>query len=993
MGKFAASRSFRERFNISRLAIAYPWLTLGFWIAVTVAGMLAFSSLKYALFPDITFPVVVVNATAPLTAALDTESQITQPLEKQLQSLPGLDEIRSTTYPGQTVVSLAFAVGTHLEAAQSQVNAAVKRLKLPAGATLQVVPLNLNEAAVVSYAITSPTQTLAQLVPIAQQQIVPAIAQLPGVLKVELLGIPSAPVPEPPATQAPATQAPATQAPTTQAPAINAAETHAAGTAVRFNGQDGLAMQVIKRGNANALEVASQVEKALHGRNFPGVTLTLAATQADYIREATQATIDALGLAIALSVLVIFPFLWSWQATLISALAIPTSLLGTFIVMAAFGFNLETITLLALALIIGIIVDDAIVDVENIARHLEAGESPRYAAIAATNEIGLTVTAATLTIVAVFLPVGLMDGVVGQFFKPFGITVSAAVIVSLLVARTLSPLLAVRWLKPRRSAPHPSPSFEKWAEKKTEKSPEKTRLWERFTSIYYSALEWALHHRRWVLSLAIFSLVLGIGLIPLIPKGFIPKLDRGDFNIRYTIPLSIDPRLMNRQPGGDAATPDGGSPPTTPPATPPATPSATPPATPSATPPENPLRDSLAVAKQLEDFVQRSPQVQTVFTIVGSRQGAPNQGTLYVKLKGDRTQSTTQLQDQFRQQLPKLPGVVTRIEDIQFVDTGDEQPLQITLQGQDLKALTQTAQAIKAHIQTLPGLVEIMATGDGRPPRPSQPSSSDLKPADLKPADLKPADPKPPDLEPSEIEHLDSQRVAYVRANLSQDAAIGDATDLAVTIAKTLLPPGIVIDLGGDSARIGDIFGSFGVTLALSVGCILVVLLLLFRNWADPLVIAFSLPLSLAGAMVAIWAMGRPFGMISVIGIIFLLGLTNKNAILIVDYINQLRQSGMPRTAAILTAAPIRLRPILMTTSATILGMLPIALGWGAGAELRAPMAIAIIGGLVASTLLSLLVVPVVYAVLDDLPIFRRRYQKPDQAPNQAPNQAQELRP
>jgi len=856
-----------------------------------VAGVFAFSSLKYALFPDITFPVVVVNASAPLTTALETESQITQPIEQQLKSLAGLDEIRSTTYPGQTVVSLGFEVGTRLAASKQQVEAEVKRLKLPTGAKLQVIPLNLNESAVVSYAIASSSQTLAQLVPVAQQQVVPAIAKLPGVLKVELLGVPSA--------------------------------AGTAGTAIRFNGQDALAVQVIKRGDANTLEVVSQVEQAIRALNVPGITL--AATQADYIREATQATLEALGLAIALSVLVIFPFLWSWKATLISALAIPTSLLGTFIVMAIFGFNLETITLLALALVIGIIVDDAIVDVENIARHLEAGESPRQAALAATNEIGLTVTAATLTIVAVFLPVGLMGGVIGQFFKPFGITVSAAVIVSLLVARTLSPLLAVRWLKPHDESDQSARSLQ-------------PSLWDKFTRAYYQLLNWALHHRRWVLSLAMLSLVVGIGLIPLIPKGFIPKLDRGEFNIRYTAPLPIDPRQSDPRQSDPRQSDPRQSDPRQAGSSPKNSPTDS---------PKNPLSDSLQVAKQLETFVRQSPQVQTVFTIVGSREGALNQGTLYVKLKGDRTLSTSEVQDQFRQQMPKLTGVTTSIEDIQFVETGDEKPLQITLQGKNLADLTQTAQAIKARLQTLPGLVEITATGDGNPQQEHS--------------------------EAIEIEHLGTQRVAYVSANLSQASEIGDATDRAVAIAQTLLPPGVSIDLGGDSARISDIFGSFGVTLALSVGCILAVLLLLFRNWADPLVIVFSLPLSLAGAMLAIWVTGSPFGMISVIGIIFLLGLTNKNAILIVDYINQLRQTGIPRTEAILTAAPIRLRPILMTTSATILGMLPIALGWGAGAELRAPMAIAIIGGLVASTLLSLLVVPVVYAVLDDVPLFKHR--------------------
>ena len=292
--------------------------------------------------------------------------------------------------------------------------------------------------------------------------------------------------------------------------------------------------------------------------------------------------------------------------------------------------------------------------------------------------------------------------------------------------------------------------------------------------------------------------------------------------------------------------------------------------------------------------------------------------------------------------------MITSVEDIQFVETGDEKPLQITLQGNDLATLTRTAQAIKAKVQKLPGFVEVTATGDSNQPAQSQPAIAT-------------------------IEHLGSRRVAYVSANLNQNATIGDATDRAVAIGQSLLPAGVSIDLGGDSARISDIFGSFGVTMALSVLCILVVLVLLFRNWADPLVIAFSLPLSLAGAMLAILLSGSPFGMISVIGIIFLLGLTNKNAILIVDYINQLRKSGMTRTDAILTAAPIRLRPILMTTAATLLGMLPIALGWGAGAELRAPMAIVIIGGLVASTLLSLLVVPVVYATLDDIPFFRHR--------------------
>ena len=630
MGKSISSSSFRERLNLSKLAIEHPWLTIGFWIAVAIAGIFAFSSLKYALFPDITFPVVVVNASAPFTAtsasaaALETETKLTQSIEKRLQTLAGLDDIRSTTYPGRSVVSLAFEVGTKLDASKQLVETEMKRLSLPTGATFEVIPLNLNESAVVSYAIQSSSRsgsrTLAQLTPIAQQQIVPSIAKLSGVLKVELLGVPVS--------------------------GALSEKTLSGATAVRFNGQDALAIQVIKRSNANALEVVDQVETVVQQLRdrLTGITFSLAATQADYIQEATHATIEALGLAIILSVLVIFPFLWNWQATLISALAIPTSLLGTFIVMATCGFNLETITLLALALIVGIIVDDAIVDVENIARHLEAGEPPRYAAIAATNEIGLTVTAATLTIVAVFLPVGLMGGVIGQFFKPFGITVSAAVIVSLLVARTLSPLLAVRWLKSR-----PDSQLE---------NHQTSGRWKAFTDAYGRLLAWALNHRRWILGLAALSLALGIGLISLTPKGFIPSLDRGEFNIRYTAPLPAQPsaaelkalQLQQAQAIQQNAKNQ----------------SATRPNAKLKAPPIDPLNDSLKVAKQLEQFVRRSSQVQTAFTIVGSRQGAPNQGTLYVKLKGDRTYPPQQFKISFASSCRSFPesSLASRISNL-----------------------------------------------------------------------------------------------------------------------------------------------------------------------------------------------------------------------------------------------------------------------------------------------------------------------------------------
>jgi multidrug efflux pump subunit AcrB len=889
--------SARESFNISKLAIKFSWLTVCFWIGITVAGVLAFSSLKYALFPDITFPVVVVTAQAPLTNTLDTEEKLTKPIEESLKSLVGLEDIRSSTYPGQTAVVSSFIVGTNLETVTSKISQIVNQLNLPKDTNKKIIPLNLNESAAVSYAVESSVRDIDNLRQLTKDKILPRIANLPGVLKVSLLG----------------------------GGTLKPQET-TGGTLVRFNGQDALAFQVIKKGDANTLEVVSQVEKEVQQlrSNLKDVTLTLAATQGEYIRNATHSTIDALIEAIILSVVVIFPFLWNWQATLISALAIPISLLGTFIVMAIYGFNLETITLLALALVIGSIVDDAIVDVENIMRHIENGKTPREAALIATNEIGLTVTAATLTAVAVFLPIGLMGGVIGQFFKPFGITVSAAMLTSLLVARTLSPVLAIYWLKPKSSS-----------------SPQKQgRIWLEFEQAYRNLLTWSLQHRLIVVGLAVVSLIAGIALIPLIPKGFIPKLDRGEFNIVYTSLVPSLPGALGQEVPGGGGQPGGretqrgrkdklGS-------------SSLSVAVdlsadPSPISISNLLNDSLDVAKKLEKVVRNSPAVATVFTTVGSREGEPNKGTLYVKLKAEREVKTAQVQDQLRATLPKLAGVTTSVEDIQFVDTGGQKPLQVALQGKDLKALTTAAKAVKARIEKISGFADVTITGE------SHQQDTILQ-----------------------IERLNHQRVVYIGANLGQDLTLGNATDIVVSEAKAVIPAGVSLNLGGDSARQNQVFGSFGTTLGLSALCIIVVLIWLFKSWSDPIVIGLSLPLAIVGALLALLFTKSDFGMISLIGFVFLLGITNKNAILIVDYINQLRDSGIERTEAILKAGPVRLRPIMMTTAATILGMVPIALGLGAGSELRSPMAVSIAGGLVSSTILSLFVVPVFYAILDD---------------------------
>ncbi|MEO1686013.1 MAG: efflux RND transporter permease subunit [Cyanobacteria bacterium J06631_12] len=944
----------RERLNISRLAIRHAGVTLCCWIAIALIGVFAFSTLKYALFPDITFPVVVVSAAAPTTVssgetvspsgtntALETESQITLPLETQLQSIEGLKKVVSSTFAGRSVFNLRFRVGTSLPEATEAVEAKIEQLKLSSASetdlsavNFEVLPLNLNEATVASYALTSERLSLPDLMELAETEILPELTGLSGVLRVDLLGAGAIP---PDTVNSSANDAGGANA--SDADPLLLGDLQASPTLVRFDLQSALAVQIVKEGDVNTLDVARTVERAIAQlqENFPEVSFTLATTQANYIRAATRATIDSLLGAVVIAVLVIFGFLRSWRATLITALAIPLSLLGTCIVMTIFGFNLETITLLALALVIGIIVDDAIVEVENITRHIELGAAPRQAALKATQEIGLTVSASTLTIVAVFLPVALMGGTVGQFFKPFGLTVSAAVLISLLVARTLSPVLAASWLKPktvRRPAPGQKASQQMNQQNQTfsnngkfslpvsEPAPKPITWVERS---YSRLLSWSLRHRWTVIGVAVVSCIAGLMLIPYIPKGFIPQLDRGEFYLNYSVPIpnELPSDLASQVPVGLSAEAPTDSPTDSP-----------------TSPPINPrmqiLQQTFSYAESLEEDVFLLPEVDSVFTTVG-RQGKPNEGRLHIQLKRERDRDTAAVQAQLRQALSDSSDIATSVENVQFIETGGEKPLQIALLGEDVDVLSQAISEVKTAVEALPSLADVQISGAENTPE-----------------------------QIVEITRENGRRVAYLSANLAPDVALGDATDQVVAIAQSIIPPEVSVDLGSDSARIGEVLGSFGRTLVLAIVCMLAVLFIPFGRLLEPAVVGLCLPLSVVGALLALLITQSDFGMVSLLGLLFLLGLLDKNALLLMDYANQLRREGMKRTEAIIKTGLVRLRPILMTTASTVLGMLPIALGLGAGAELRQPMAVAIIGGLLTSTLLSLVVVPVLYSLLED---------------------------
>ena len=829
-------------FSISYLAIDYPRTSIALWAILSVLGVFAFLNLKLALLPDITFPVITVTAQTSQIDVGANERTVTDPIEARLRALSGLSRMHSLTYPQFVAVDLQFDVSKSLSARRDEVQAALDGLSLPGGTKTTIAEQNLNESPVVTYAIVDKKRSLAEVAAIADRDVVPKLRAIDGVLKATVVGAPS---------------------------------TSGDASVFRYDGTDAIAIDVVKRADANTLDVGEASDETIARIRAarPDLDIEQATTQVTFILEASRATQEALGLAVLLAILVILPFLKSWRATTISAIAIPVSLLGTAIVMWLCKFNLETITLLALALVVGVILDDAIVAVENIVRHLENGETAKQAALLANKEMGLTLVAASLTIVAVFLPIGLMQGTLGLFFRPFGLTASAAVLFSLLAARTLSPTIAAWWLDDPRRAPRTI-------------DPEHFLAHPRYRAV----LTWSLEHRRVVIGLAILAFAAGLALIPFIPKGFIPHLDRGEFLVSFSTPI------------GTVAS------------------------------------DTAATARRLEDSIRSDPAVEAVYTTIGAQAGQQNAGTIDVKLARARHVKTIDVENAVRGRLPQLDGVLTTVEDVPFVGSASQKPLQIALVGDDLDKLRDLGRAFEHALEKQKGFVNVSSSGlsDGTPF--------------------------------SAIEHVGGKRAVQISADLVPSLQIGDADGIAVAQANKLLKKtkGIAIRFGGNSEDSSTTFSDFGIALALSVVAIFVVLIVLFRSWVDPVVITVSLPLSIVGALFALWVTRADFGLISLMAVIFLFGLVNKNAILLVDRIKNLRKLGMARSDAIREAGAQRLRPILMTTGATILGMLPIALGFGAGAELRAPMAVAIIGGLMTSTVLSLVVIPVAYTIFDD---------------------------
>ncbi|MBI5025785.1 MAG: efflux RND transporter permease subunit [Nitrospirae bacterium] len=750
----------------------------------------------------------------------------------------------------------------------------------------------------------------------------------------------------------------------------------------RFNGTTAVGLGIQKQSGTNTVEVIDRIKKELPSITkalTPGMNLGISFDQSIFIKRSIREVQHHLIFGGILAVFAVLLFLRNVRTTIISALALPTSVISTFTIMNAFGFTFNNMTMLALSLSIGILIDDAIIVIENIHRHIEGGMKPREAASFATSEIGLAVMATTLAIVAIFLPVAFMKGIIGRFFLQFALTVVFAVLVSLFVSFTLTPMMASRYLKSRGSGVEGQESknssisrISYWLEKGYKKIEE----------LYRRLLAIALRHRAIVIILTtgifIFSIFIPIFFLG---KEFIPPEDQSRFIVRLQAPIDYSVDEVDR------------------------------------------------MFKDAEDYIKSIPEVKTVFYAQGfGLTRETNKASMFIGLKpkAEREKSQEQIMAEVRKRFRQVPGLKGTAENVALVGGGQRMvPIQYSIRGRDLTLLTDYSKKIIDEFSKLPGIVDVDTSLEVGKPEVrvfiDRDKTADLgvdiatlaesvnfliggevdvtkfkdeakgRRYDVR-ARLKPEDRSNPDdigriyvrskdgrlVElsnivrvqeaggPSIINRADRQRAITLFANLELKPLGQAKSELDAISAKILTP-----DYSGRYKGMADIMGeSFDYLIfALVLGIILAYMILAsqFESFIHPITVLLSMPLSFIGAFGALLITGKTLNIFSFIGLILLMGLVKKNAILLVDYTNTLRARGMERREAILHAGPVRLRPILMTTFAMVFGMMPIALGIGEGAETRSPMAIATIGGLLTSLFLTLVVVPVAYDLFDDL--------------------------
>lgn len=1036
----------------TKVSLKNPVFATMVMLAIVVLGLFSYQRLKVDQFPNIDFPVVVVTVDYPGASPEIVESEVTKKIEEGVNSIAGINALTSRSYEGTAVVIIEFQLHIDGRKAAEDVRekvATVRPLLRTEVKEPRVLRFDPASRAVWSLAVLPDEKSgrsAVELTTWAEQILKKRLENVRGVGAVNLVGATKREINiylNPQALEAfgvtPDQVAQAVRNENQDLPVgsirslaqervvqidarmerpedfgkiivarkngapvrldqvarVNDGAQEVESLAL-YNGQRTLLLSVQKSQGENTIEVVDGLNAAvveLKNQLPPGVRLETIGDSARPIRVAVNNVRQTLIEGAILTVLIVFLFLNSWRSTVITGLTLPIALIGTFLFMNMFGFTINMITLMALSLCVGLLIDDAIVVRENIVRHVQMGKGAYAAAMDGTQEIGLAVLATTLSIVAVFMPIGFMGGIIGKFFHEFGITIVAAVMISMFVSFTLDPMLSSIWHDPSIHAHGqkivPVTFYDKtigrvtgWFDRATDALAEG----------YQRILRWSLVHKLTTMAIALAIFVLSIFMVPLLGTEFVPKADFSETSLNFYTPVGSS------------------------------------------------LEATEAKAQQVEGILREMPEVRyTLATInTGSAQGKIY-ANIYVRLvdRKDRSRSVDQMSDVLRERLKTVPGIT--ITHVGLLDAvGGNKQVEFSLQGPDLQELERLTKVVTEKIRDIPGLVDLDTSA--KPNKPvialevKRDVASDLglsvapMAASLRtlvagttvgnwraPDDqtydvnvrLAPeARTQPADLErlpfaltatdgttrivrlnqvasvtestgANQINRRDLTREVAVNANVAKRSAGEVSNDIKKALEEVSFPPGYRYQFSGSTKNMAESFGYAISALAMAIIFIYMILASQFKSFLQPLALMTSLPLTLIGVVLALLMFRSTLSMFSIIGVVMLMGLVTKNAILLVDFAIRAREEhvndqgqtvpGLPRADALLLAARVRLRPILMTTLAMIFGMVPLAFALSEGSEQRAPMGQAVIGGVITSSLLTLVVVPVVYCYMDDL--------------------------
>ncbi len=1014
------------------------------FVALAVIGIYSYNQMGVDLLPKMDWPIVSVVTVYPGAGPREVENDVSKPIEDALSSLNNIDNIRSYSNENVSVVVVQFSFATDVNTAANDVqrNVDIAQSQLPKDADApRVQKADLNSFPIVRISATGSMQPIA-LYQFVEDKVRPALEHVPGVATVDLVGgrqreikvgvdnarlraydlsimqvahaMASDNLDFPAGTVSGTTKEYTVrlsgkfksvgQLRNMVIASTSKGVVHLGDVAYvrdsyktegqtysRMEGNPAIGIIIQKTSDANSVKTSDGIREALKNLELEYRNSDLKFTVAQDITQFTRNSMNEvrrdLGLAIMMVAITLFLFLHSARNSLIVLLSIPTSLISTFIFMYAMGFTINLVSMMAMALVIGILVDDSIVVLENIHRHMELGEEKKAAALNGRSEIGFAAVAITLVDVVVFLPIALVGGLVGKIFREFGLTIVVSTLISLFVSFTLTPMLASRWSSLNQYKNDSiAGKLVNWFE----------NFQRRLDAGYRKVLGWGLANRKKVIGISVGALLVSLLPIPLhlIGTEFMTQPDRGEFALIVEMPVGT------------------------------------------------PLDKTDQTIKQIENRLRGDPNIQDYFSTVGmseqtfQKSTQPNLGQIHIRLvpAWQRRISTEKEMTRVKDIADSYPGVTSRTSVIGMWGTANYSPLEVEIQGADLPQVVSASQKIGDVMGRTNGVTDIKSTWQTARPelqvvvdrekaasfgltlgdvasalqtaiqgnvvtkyndngtdydvRLQLAESDRNKASELQNMTLMTGSGRQVYLRqmaevirgsgPVEIDRKDRERLVTIIGNLTGSRSLGDATrDIESGIASLKLPSSIRVFFGGDNENMSDMFSDMGLALAMAVLFVYMIMVSLFESYAHPFTIMFSLPVALVGGMLALLLTGQTLNTFSMIGVIMSVGLVTKNAILLVDYTNTLRGRGYDMTHAILEAGPTRLRPIVMTTATMVFGMLPLALGLGSGSEIRQSMAVVVIGALISSTLLTLLLVPVMYTYVDGLkarfPVFFRQ--------------------